>query len=468
LDFDQAICGTVAARREPIVATHLQQAQDARSQLAKELNIRVYACNPLLAGDRLLGTLSFASRRRDEFDAHEIEFLETVSHYVTLCYQRTYFVRALRENDRRKDEFLATLAHELRNPLAPIRAGVELIKVAGNDPAIMSDVRSTMERQVRHMVHLIDDLMDVSRITRGKLALRPSRVDLSSVLQSAVDATRGFFQNSNQQLTVSLPNEPLYLHADPTRLSQVFSNLLNNAAKYTPDGGSVAVAVERRGNQVSISVKDNGLGIPDDMRNRIFEMFTQVDTAPERRHGGLGIGLTLVKSLVEMHGGTVSVRSDGPGKGSEFVVGLPLLSGPAVERFAEPEAPLQGSARRHRIVVVDDNKDAAKMLSMNLLMFGSEVYTAFDGQQAMELAARVRPDVVVMDIGMPGMSGYDTARRMRGESWGKDILLIALTGWGQQADRQRATSAGFDHHFVKPLEAATLRKILARRDSSVR
>ena len=461
--FDETICGTVAARRKPLVATFLQQSEDPRAQLAKGLGIRVYACNPLLAGDRLLGTLSFASRRRDEFDPHEIEFLETVSHYVTLAYQRTQFVRALRENDRRKDEFLATLAHELRNPLAPIRAGLELMKLSGGSQSIIDDIRPTMERQLQQMVHLIDDLMDVSRITRGKLSLRQGRVELAAVVYDAVDATRSFFDELNHKLTVSLPNDPVFIGGDPTRLAQVLTNLLSNGAKYTPAGGHVELTAERHASEVFISIKDDGIGIPAAMQERIFDMFAQVDTPPERPHGGLGIGLTLVRSIIEMHGGSIEVYSEGPGKGSEFVVRLPLLTTASPPDVQAQDGQSAGPCPKHRVLVVDDNHDAARLLSMHLRVLGSEVFTASDGYEAVHVAAEVRPDIVLMDIGMPGMNGYDAARRMRSESWGKELLLIALTGWGQEEDKQRAAAAGFDHHLVKPLEPAALRTLLASR-----
>lgn len=460
LAFSEAICGTVAAQRQSIVATHIQQSHDTRAQLAKSLGIGVYACNPLIVGDRLLGTLSFASCRRDEFDAHEIGFLETITHYVTLAYERMRITRALRENDRRKDEFLATLAHELRNPLAPIRAGLELIKVAGNDASLAADVRATMERQVRHMVHLIDDLMDVSRITRGKLALRKTELELSTVVRSAVEATRSYFHEARQSLTLSLPHEPLLVDADFTRLTQVLSNLLNNASKYTPEGGQIRLSVQREAKEAVVSVQDDGIGIPPDMLGRVFEMFAQVGSNSARQPSGLGIGLTLVKSLVELHGGSIRVRSEGAGKGSEFVVRLPLVS-TAQLAPAPDEGPVPLPCPRHRVLVVDDNKDAARMLSLTIKLLGSEVLMAHDGHEAVRIAAEARPNVVVMDLGMPGMNGYEAARHLRAEPWGRKLLLIALTGWGQEEDRHRTQAAGFDHHLVKPLEPATLQKLLS-------
>lgn len=365
---------------------------------------------------------------------------------------------ALRDADRRKDEFLAILAHELRNPLAPIRTGLELLRIAGDDAALIEEVRSTMERQTQQMVRLIDDLLDVSRITRGAIDLRISRVDVAEVVKQAVEAARPFVEEQGHCLILELPDEPLWLDADSSRLAQVISNLLNNAAKYMPAGGEVRLAAERRGDSAVIRVSDRGIGIPAEMLEAIFEMFTQVDRSLERSHGGLGIGLTLVKRLVDMHGGTVSAHSAGPGEGSEFVVTLPLSAEAEITLAETNRAAVAG---RRRVLVVDDNESAARVLSLLLQALGNEVRTVHDGLHAVDAAAEFLPDLVLMDIGMPKLNGYESARRIRQHSWGKGIVLAALTGWGQDEDKARTREAGFDHHLVKPLDMEILRQLLA-------
>jgi CheY-like chemotaxis protein len=315
------------------------------------------------------------------------------------------------------------------------------------------------------MVRLIDDLLDVSRITRGTVELRKGRVELARVVESAVETARPVIEELGHKLNVQLPKRPVVLEADPTRLAQVISNLLNNAAKYMQRGGKVDLTAERHGSSVVISVKDSGIGIPADMLDRIFDMFIQVDGSLERSHGGLGIGLTLVRRLVEMHGGTVEARSDGPDRGSEFVVRLPIVLGLLKEPSESNGQSIAGRAKR-RILVVDDNKNAAQMLGMLLKALGNDVRTVFDGLAALEMAAQFRPDVVLLDIGMPKLDGYETARRIRREPWGKNMILAALTGWGQEEDKRRTREAGFDHHFVKPVEPTILQRFLAECEAS--
>ncbi|MCG6158152.1 hybrid sensor histidine kinase/response regulator [Rubinisphaera margarita] len=369
------------------------------------------------------------------------------------------FAAELSDADRRKTEFLATLGHELRNPLAPIRTGLEAMKLLDDDPDALAEIRSTMERQVQQMVRLIDDLLDVSRITQNKMELRKCRVALNDVVRSAVEATKPFVDEAGHELTVTLSSTPIFLDADPNRLAQIFSNLLNNSTKYTPDGGHIWLTVEGDGSDVIVTVKDNGLGIPTEMQDRIFEMFTQIDRPQEKSYTGLGIGLTLVKRLVEMHNGSIAIRSDGPGRGSEFSVRLPVLS----DAFGGHSSETETAARANplRILVVDDNKAAASMLRMVVKMLGNDVRLAHDGQQAVDVAEEFLPDVVLMDLGMPRMNGYEAARIIREKSWGKDILLVALTGWGQDEDRERSQAAGFDHHLVKPAEPAAVQLLLA-------
>jgi PAS domain S-box-containing protein len=462
LDFGQAVSGTVALSRRPLVATHVQQSDDPKVRPVKSLGVRAYACNPLLAGDRLLGTLLFASRSRDQFDADELEFLETICRYVAVSYERLRLVEQLRHADRKKDEFLATLAHELRNPLAPLRNGLHILRTAGDDPAALEQARTVMERQVQLLVRLIDDLLDVSRITRGKLKLRKEQVDLAAVVRNAVEISRPLIEAAGHELTVALPAEPTYVGADAARLAQVFSNLLNNAAKYTERGGHIGLTAERQGGAAVVTVKDTGVGIPAEHLPHIFEMFAQVDRSLERSQGGLGIGLTLVKRLVEMHGGTVEARSDGPDRGSEFVVRLPVMSGrPADQPDPDGESEGRPAAGRCKVLVVDDNEDTAASLSTMLQIMGHDVRTASDGLEALEAAEAYRPDVVLLDIGLPKLNGYEVARRLRQQPWGRGARLIALTGWGQEQDRQRAKEAGFDEHLVKPVEPAALERLLA-------
>ncbi|PQO46239.1 ATP-binding protein [Blastopirellula marina] len=368
----------------------------------------------------------------------------------------------LSEADRRKDEFLATLAHELRNPLAPIRMGLELMKISGDDLEVIDETRETLERQTKQLTTLVDDLMDVSRVTRGKLQLRKADVRLADIVASAVETSRPLIDDSSHTLEIVGADTDLRLSVDPNRMSQVFSNLLNNAAKYTPEGGKITLTVEApKAEEVTVRIKDNGIGLPPDQIKNIFTMFMQIDRSLERSYSGLGIGLTLVKSLVEMHGGRIDVTSPGPGLGSEFSVTLPCAKVDQ-EEDTQPRSSAVGAhaADKHRVLVVDDNAAAADMLSKVVKMLGNEVRTAEDGKQAIEVAESFRPEIILMDLGMPKMNGYEAARHIRQTEWGKDILLIALTGWGQQEDRERTTAAGFDMHLVKPAEPSELQKIL--------
>ncbi|WP_411281348.1 PAS domain S-box protein [Gemmatimonas sp.] len=366
----------------------------------------------------------------------------------------------LSEADRRKDEFLSTLAHELRNPLAPIRNGLEVMKMAGGKDVTIERTRRMMERQLTQMVRLVDDLMDVGRISHGKLEVRKEQVSLVEVLNNAVESTRPLIDQLGQTLTVTVPKQPLVVDADLTRLAQVFVNLLNNAAKYGKRGGHIALDVEQHGNDVAVRVKDTGIGIAADQLPHIFDLFTQVDRSSEKSQGGLGIGLTLVKRLVELHGGAVEARSEGPGKGSEFVVQLPVV-------FEAPR-PYESGGEQHRranallrILIVDDNRDAAESLAMMLRIIGHDTRTAYDGQAGVDEARTFRPDVIVFDIGMPKLNGYEACRLIREQSWGGSIVLIALTGLGKELDRRRSHDAGFNHHLVKPVEPQALVKMLA-------
>jgi len=319
-----------------------------------------------------------------------------------------------------------------------------------------------LERQVGQIIRLVDDLLDVSRISRGKIALRRERIELSRIIDQAVEASRALYQSMHQQLTVTLPSEPVYLNADPTRLAQVVGNLLNNACKFTDVGGRISLAVEREGAQVAIRVSDSGIGIAAEHLAGIFEMFTQVESSLERSRSGLGIGLTLVKTLVEMHGGTVEAHSDGPGRGSEFVVRLPVLVN--VPEPLSPPVPQQLDAVpvvRRRVLIVDDNKDAAEWLATLLSLSGHETHVALDGDQAVKAAERLLPDAVLLDIGLPRVDGYEVCRRIRQQSWGRGLMIVALTGWGQEEDRQKSREAGFNTHLVKPVDDEVILNLLA-------
>ncbi len=369
---------------------------------------------------------------------------------------------ALREADRRKDEFLATLAHELRNPLAPVRNALQIMRLAGTNGQAVEQARAMMDRQVGQMVRLIDDLLDVSRITRGKLALRRERVDLAAAVNCAIETASPLIEAAGHELTVSLPPGPVHLDADPTRLAQVFGNLLANAAKFTDRGGHIRLTAERQGSDVVVSVKDNGIGIPADRLPRLFEMFSQVAPALERSQGGLGIGLSLVKGLVGMHGGSVEARSDGPGKGSEFIVRLPVPVQRQAERPKQADGFRETLARpKCRILVVDDLPDTADSLTLMLELMGHHIRTAHDGLEAVQMAERFRPDVVLLDIGLPKLNGYEAARRIREQPWGQQMVLVAVTGWGQEEDKRRSQEAGFNSHLVKPVEPAALERLLA-------
>ena len=365
----------------------------------------------------------------------------------------------LSEADRRKDVFLATLAHELRNPLAPIRNALSVLKHSEDNPQAFDETREMLERQVQQMVRLIDDLLDLSRISRNRIDLRKEDVVLSEVIDHAVETCRPIIDEAEHTLTVTLPEEPVHLHADKVRLAQVFLNLLNNSAKYTERGGKIELTAGVVGSEVVVAVKDNGIGIPAGMLVHVFDMFTQIDPSIERAQGGLGIGLTLVKRLVEMHGGAIEARSAGPGHGSTFIVRLPKSSPrtqqPKPTSAAAPQAP------RRKILVVDDNRDSARSLAMLLKLGGHEAHTAFDGLEALSAAESVRPEVVLLDIGLPKLNGYEVARKIREYEWGESMVLVALTGWGQDEDRRKSKEAGFNHHFVKPVEQAALQSYLA-------
>ncbi len=407
-------------------------------------------------------------------ERRDVEFVSSTypvnDHRVLQCNFRDISARkqaeaALREADRRKDEFLATLAHELRNPLAPVRNALHLIQLAGQNPEAVEHARQMIERQVEHLVRLVDDLLDVGRITRGKINLQKEPVDLADVIARAVESSRPLIDARRHNLEVTLPKTPLTVEGDPVRLAQVFLNLLNNAAKYTPEGGKIWLTARREDGKAVVRVRDTGMGIPHEMLPKVFDLFTQAERTLDRSEGGLGIGLTLVRRLTEMHGGSVEAFSAGPGQGSEFVVRLPLLT--AAPPAPAPETPAELPGRTEpvpprRILVVDDNQDSAESLAMLLRLFGNDVRTAHDGHLALAVAEAYRPDVVLLDIGLPGMNGYDMARAIRKMPALDQAVLVALTGYGAEEDRRRSREAGFDAHLVKPVDLGTLQELLAR------
>jgi PAS domain S-box-containing protein len=395
--------------------------------------------------------IGFTKVKRDQTDAKRLE---------EALEQRNL---DLSEADRRKNEFLAMLAHELRNPLAPMMNAMRIIQMAGGDPETLRTASGMMERQIGQMVRLVDDLLDVNRISRGTIELRKSRIELSSVVAHALEAVRPQVEARAQHLHVSLPPRPIHLNGDPARLTQVVGNLLNNASKFTQEGGTIELVVEPVEERAVIRVRDNGIGIPADQIPLIFGMFVQVDSSLGRAKGGIGMGLTLVKQLVELHAGTVEATSAGPGRGSEFVVSLPMLPDPSQ---VAPAGTRFGSApaKPRRILIVDDDRDAAESLAAVLGLAGHLTETAYDGLKALDRAKAFLPEVVLLDIGLPELGGVEVARRIRGERWGEKMALVAMTGWGHEYDREQSRAAGFRDHLIKPVRHNALMKLLAELD----
>jgi signal transduction histidine kinase/CheY-like chemotaxis protein len=440
-------------------------------ELCLRFGVRSALSTPILSAQgEVLGFFEIHNKEGG-FTPADREKLLAVSHAASIVIQNALaYLRiqqaeeSLRDANRRKDEFLATLAHELRNPLAPIQNSLQILKMSRVDAATVERSRGMMERQVRHLVRLVDDLLDVSRVMRGKIKLRREPVELATVVARAVETVQPLIEAQGHQLTISLPPDSLLLDADPVRLAQVVGNLLSNSAKYTEADGHIGLTARREGGRAVLAVRDDGIGIAPDMLPHVFELFVQADHATTKAQGGLGIGLTLVKNLVGLHGGTVEAHSDGLGKGCEFVVRLPLSTqGVEVEgvgdsvRQEDHQPPPSG----YRLMVVDDNQDAANSLATLLRLQGHEVRVAYTGAAALETALDHRPDVAFLDIGMPGMDGYEVARRLRRQPGLEGVLLAALTGWGQKEDRRRTADAGFDHHLVKPPDPRALEGVLA-------
>ena len=462
---DDAACGRALRSGQRVVIEDVET--DALfapfRSIARAAGYRSVQSTPLIGRDgAVLGMLSTHWRSIHRPGEQDWQGLDLYMRQAADFIERCRMDEALREADRRKDEFLATLAHELRNPLAPIRNAVQILRLEESPSPELKYTREVLDRQTQQMSRLLDDLMDVSRIVRNRIDLHTERVDVASVLQAAVETSRPVIDGPGHAFSFILPLERIHVDADATRLTQVFANLLNNAATYSEPKGRISLSAQRDGNEVVIAVRDHGMGIPKEMLPRIFDLFTQVDRSLGRSHSGLGIGLTLVKRLVELHGGHVTAHSEGAGTGAEFIVRLPVSSGPMTpgSRAMSTSEGTEESVPR-RVLVVDDNRDAATSLELMLRMLGHETRAAFDGSTGLEVAAEFRPDVVFLDIGMAKMNGYEVARRLREQPWGNQIVLIAVTGWGQAEDKRRTAEAGFDHHVVKPADPHVLTSLLA-------
>ena len=481
---DDSPCGTVLDRNSTLLFCN---AHRYYTQFAGVRPLPVEALLvPFHVNDQAVGTVwVVAHDETRQFEAEDKRLLESLATFAAIAYQLRLSIAAqvtaneelrgrmaerqraedaLLEADRNKSEFLAMLAHELRNPLAPVCNALEILCRSGDDQQKVEPLIQMMDRQVAQMVRLVDDLLDMSRISRNKLELRKSVVELASVVHQAVEATRPLCAGMNHALHVTLPPDPIYVKADAGRLAQVVGNLLNNACKFTEKGGRIRLTAKREGEQALIRVQDTGIGIAREHLPDIFDMFVQGDTSLERARDGLGVGLTLARTLVEMHDGTVEAHSAGVGQGSEFVVRLPLTSGPLA---ASPQGPVTKPAAMvlRRILVVDDNKDSAESLATLLELIGHEVHTAHDGLEAVDAAAKLEPDVILLDIGLPRLNGYEAARRIRQQRRrGSTLKLVALSGWGQEEDRRRSEAAGFDAHLVKPVDLDALSNLLAGSD----
>ena len=454
-----AIAALVASRLQKSITTPLQSVTNvAREVMQKrdfslrvpdhqsgEIGVLVAAFNDMLAE---IGRRSHALQEANLTLEHEMQ----VRHRAE---------EALLQADRRKDEFLATLAHELRNPLAPIRTGLDILRIRSGDAQATQRATDIMERQLRQMVRLVDDLLDVSRINTGKFAIKMGRVELKAVVNDALEVVRSYIELHGHELVIDLPDRPVFLHGDATRLAQILSNLLNNAAKYTNRGGRVSLTARVEDKILTVCVADNGIGIAPEMLDHVFEMFVQVDSTLERTNAGLGVGLSLARRLVELHGGTIEARSGGVGRGSAFSLRLPIVVEPEMPTKSTPAAYI--SSESYRILLADDNVDFVNSIGALLSAMGHSVVITHNGPDALTAAARFCPDYAFLDIGLPKMSGYDLARGIRQLPCGSITLLVAVTGWGQEKDRQLAFEAGFDHHMVKPVRFEQIEEILSNR-----
>lgn len=436
---------------------------DDGANMFNQIGIKAIICCPLVKQGRLVAMMAVHQERPRTWSADDVALVETVVDRCWAHIERVRSMEALREADRRKSEFLATLAHELRNPLAPIRNALELLRLSGDKPAMLERVRGTMERQVDQMVHLINDLLDIARISSGKMVLQIERVDMQSVIASAVETSLPLIEAGGHELALDLPDAAIWVDVDTVRLSQVLSNLLSNASKYTPQHGRIGISARISGDAVVIDVSDTGIGIATHDLERVFDMFSQAPHSIGISKGGLGIGLSLVRRLVSLHGGSVSASSAGAGHGSTFTIRLPCMSaapaGTPVS-VAEPRG-VAANAVQLRILVADDNADAADTLSLVLREKGHEVHVAYGGEDAVRMGTSIVPDLVFLDLGMPHIDGYETARALRALPALAEARLVALTGWGAQEDRARTRAAGFDAHLLKPAMPEALDAVLA-------
>ena len=429
--------------------------------------IRAVQSTPLVTREgKLLGMLNNHWNEPHRPTERQLRYLDLLARMASDYIERTQAEQSMLEADRRKNEFLAMLAHELRNPLAPIANAVEVVRRSGGDGEQIDQASAMLDRQVRQLVRLVDDLLDMSRITNGKIELRREVVELGAIVHQAVEGTRWLVQSMEHELQVTLPLGPLRVRADPARLAQIVSNLLTNACKFMNRGGRIQLVVREDGGDAVLSVRDEGMGISAAQIPQIFDLFMQADTSLERTTSGLGIGLTLVKSLVELHGGTVHARSDGAGRGSEFLIRLPALPENAPSQPGSRASEQATAGGGQKVLVVDDNRDSAESLAMMLRLSGYDVHKAYDGLDAVETAGALRPEVILLDIGLPRLNGYDACRQIRQQGLAGDPFIVALTGWGQEEDKRRAAEAGFDSHMVKPVNLATLLTLISSRLST--
>lgn len=431
------------------------------ARMFNAIGIKAVVCAGLVKQDRLVALMAVHQSTPRPWAADELAVIEEVVDRCWAHIERVRDAAVLREQDQRKDEFLATLAHELRNPLAPMKYALAMMRMSG-ESARRGQAQQVIDRQITHMARLIDDLLDLSRVNRGLIQLQPERVRLQELVDRAVEAARPAVEAARHELTLDLPPHDVWLQADPARIIQVIGNLLTNAAKYTPDGGHLRVAASAHDATTVIAVSDDGIGIPREQQGRLFQMFTQLEHSAGRAKGGLGIGLSLVRKLVEMHGGSVRVHSDGLDQGSTFTVELPCDAGPAQEADPAPEAAPVAAGRGTRVLVVEDNPDGLETLLALLEAMEYQVAGAADGHEALRVAAQFRPQVVLLDLGLPRMDGYEVARAMRADPQLRQAAIVALTGWGAQRDRAKTAQAGFDGHLTKPVEPDALHEYLSR------
>lgn len=465
-------CALALRRHERVIARDVETFEFVAGTedlvLYRANGIRSVQTTPLLTrGGTLIGMISTLWKQPHEPSERDLRLLDIVARQAADLIERTAAMEAMRDQtrqlldaDRRKDEFLATLAHELRNPLAPIRTGLDVLKIG--KPEHAPRVLKMMERQLAHMVRLVDDLLDVSRVSRGIVALKRERVELNAVIESAIETSRPLLEAARHELVLTLAQQPVWLDVDTTRVAQVLSNVLNNAAKYTPHGGRIGLSVECVGSEVLVRVTDTGIGIPAAMLPKVFELFTQVDQAIERSQGGLGVGLSLARQLVEMHDGSITAESDGPGQGATFTIRLPLAEAVHAALATGQACTGENAEGGMRVLVVDDNTDAAETLALLLNASGHSTRVVCDASQALESALDFRPDVAFLDLGMPYLSGFDLACQLRAQPVLDGVALIALSGWGSDDDRARSRDAGFDHHITKPVLPGAVQDMLAR------